>query len=294
LYEALTTLAQLLAPMMPFLAENMYQNLVRTARAGAEASVHHTAYPEAHAERIDDELERRMRAAMRVVALGRAARSAAGVKTRTPLAKLIAVFDANDRDHGALDGQAELATMICDELNVKSFEVRDRAEGLVRETVKPELKALGPKLGKDLPRVRAALQAGTYTTTDAGIVVEGFTLGPDEVLISHEGTAGHTVGTDAGAVVALETTLTPDLEAEGLARELVRKVNDLRKDAGFEIADRIALRYGGAIGPTIERFRDLVASETLATAVEAGRTGRGHTWTGPLNGVATELELEKV
>ena len=293
LYEAITTLARLFAPMMPFLAESIYQNLVRGARGDGEASVHHTAYPEVQAERIDDELERRMRAAMRVVALGRAARSAAGVKTRTPLPKLIAVFDATDRDHGALDGQNELAAMICDELNVKAFEVRDRAEGLVREIVKPELKSLGPKLGKDLPRVRAALQAGTYASVAGGILVEGFTLGPQEVLISHEGTAGHTVGKDAGAVVALETTLTPDLEAEGLARELVRKVNDLRKDAGFEISDRIAIRYDGAIAPTIERFGDLVKSETLATSARLGLTGRGHTWTGELNGVATKLELEK-
>ncbi len=159
--------------------------------------------------------------------------------------------------------------------------------------MKPELKSLGPRLGKDLPRVRAALQAGSYKTVDGGIEVEGFTLAPTEVLVSHEGTPGHTVGKDAGAVVALETTLTPDLEAEGLARELTRKVNDLRKDGGFEIADRIALRYSGAIGPTIERFKDLVASETLATSTSAGLAGRGHKWTGELNGVATELELER-
>ena len=293
LYEALTTLARLFAPMMPFLAEGMYQNLVRGARADAEASVHHTAYPEVQADRIDEDLERRMRAAMRVVALGRAARSAAGVKTRTPLPKLIAVFDASDRDHGALDGQAELAAMICDELNVKSFEVRDQAEGLVREIVKPELKSLGPKLGKDLPRVRAALQAGRYKSVAGGFEVDGFTLTAQEVLVSHEGTPGHTVGKDAGAVVALVTTLTPDLEAEGLARELIRKVNELRKEAGFEISDRIAIRYAGAIAPTIERFSDLIGSETLATSLRPGLTGRGHAWTGELNGVAAELELEK-
>ena len=294
LYTALTTLTRLFAPLMPFLAESMYQNLVRNARRDAEASVHHTPYPEVRVDWIDDALERRMRAAIRVVALGRAARSAAGVKTRTPLPKLIAVFDANDRDHGALDGQDDLATVICDELNVKAFEVRDRAEGLVREVVKPELKALGPKLGKDLPRVRAALQAGKYKTVDGGIEVEGFTLSPAEVLVSHEGTPGHTVGKDPGAVVALETTLTPELEAEGLARELVRRVNDLRKDAGFEIADRIALRYAGAIAPTVERFSELVCGETLATSLTPGLAGRGHVWRGELNGVATELELEKI
>src|SRR5207237_7080618 len=128
-------------------------------------------------------------------------------------------------------------------------------------------------LGKDLPRVRAALQAGRYTSAGGGVEVEGFTLTADEVLVSHEGTPGHTVGKDAGAVVALETTLTPELEAEGLARELVRRVNDLRKEAGFEIADRIAIRYGGAIAPTIERFNELVGAETLATSLRAGPTG---------------------
>src|SRR5207237_10310063 len=178
---------------MPFLAEAMYQNLLRGARAGADASVHHTSYPAAQLDRIDDDLERRMRAAMRVVALGRAARAAAGVKTRTPLPRLIAVFDANDRDHGVLDGQSELGAMICDELNVKAFEVRDRAEGLVREIVKPELKALGPKLGKDLPRVRAALRAGKYTTADGGPLGAGFTLSPAEAVVAHECTRGHTV-----------------------------------------------------------------------------------------------------
>ena len=293
LYTALTTLARLFAPIMPFLAESMYQNLVRNARGDVEASVHHTPYPEVRENWIDDALEHRMRAAMRVVGLGRAARAAAGVKTRTPLPKLIVVFDASDRDHGALDGEGDLATMICDELNVKAFEVRDRAEGLVREVVKPELKALGPKLGKDLPRVRTALQEGRYTSADGGIQVEGFTLSPAEVLVSHEGTPGHTVGKDPGAVVALETTLTPELEAEGLARELVRRVNDLRKEAGFEIADRITIRYGGAIAPTVERFAELVRGETLATSLTPGLIGGGHAWRGELNGVATELELEK-
>jgi isoleucyl-tRNA synthetase len=297
LYEALTTLARLFAPMMPFLAESMYQNLVRFARTAAESSVHHTPYPDVRPERIDDDLDRRMRAAMRVVALGRAARSAAGVKTRTPLPRLIAVFDASDRDHGALDDQTELGAMICDELNVKAFEVRDRALGLVREIVKPELKSLGPKLGKDLPRVRAALQAGRYKSVDGGIEVEGFTLSPEEILVSHEGTPGHTVGRDAGAVVALETTLTPELEAEGLARELVRKVNDMRKEAGLSIADRITLLYDFEIGDVFKNYGQFVADETLAAStgrIAAGGSGRGLSWSGELNGVSASLYVEKI
>jgi isoleucyl-tRNA synthetase len=293
MYEALTTLARLFAPFMPFVAESLHQNLVRHAVSGADASVHLSAYPEVRADRIDDDLERRMRAVMRVVSLGRTARSAAKTKVRTPLAKLIAVFDPNDRDRGALEGQDELAAIIRDELNVKEFEVRDDAEGLVRETVKPELKALGPKLGKELPRVRQALAEGRYTQRDGNIEVEGFTLTASEVLVSHEGTTGHAVGRDAGAIAALVTETTPELEAEGLARELAHHVNNMRKEASLDIADRIALRYEGDLGRTIERFTEFLAGEILATTIESRLKGRGHRWEGELNGVKGILEIER-
>ncbi|OGO72964.1 MAG: isoleucine--tRNA ligase [Chloroflexi bacterium RIFCSPLOWO2_12_FULL_71_12] len=294
LYEALTTLTRLFAPVMPFFAESLYQGLARDVIPGSPASVHHTRYPTADETLIDDDLERRMAAVRRAVTLGHAARSAAGVKVRMPLPRLVAVFDGTDHDRGLLDGTGELAAIVRDELNVKAFEVRDDAEGLVREIVKPDLRALGPKLGKELPKVRAALAEGRYERRDGTVVVEGHTLEPAELLISHEGTPGHAVGRDAGLVVALETTLTPELEVEGLARELVRKVNEMRKDAGLEIADRITLRYGGWVGSAIEKYGDLVASETLATSVTSGLTGAGHRWSGELNGVTAELELEKV
>ena len=213
------------------------------------------------------------------VSLGRTARSAAKTKVRTPLAKLIAVFDPNDRDRGALEGQDELAAIIRDELNVKAFEVRDDAKGLVRETVKPELKALGPKLGKDLPRVRQALADGRYTQRDGNTVVEGFTLSPGEVLVSHEGTPGHAVGRDAGAIAALVTETTPELEAEGLARELAHHVNNMRKEAGLDIADRIALRYEGDLGRTIARSTTSSPARSsrrrsIAASRDAGTAGR--------------------
>ncbi|MGH2491648.1 MAG: DUF5915 domain-containing protein, partial [Candidatus Limnocylindria bacterium] len=169
----------------------------------------------------------------------------------------------------------------------------DQAEGLVRETVKPELKALGPKLGKDLPRVRQALADGRYARRDGSTLVEGFTLSPSEVLVSHEGTPGHAVGRDAGAIAALETATTPELEAEGLARELAHHVNTMRRDAGLEIADRIALRYQGDLGPTIERYADFLAGEVLCTSMNPGVTGRGHRWEGELNGVKGILEIER-
>jgi isoleucyl-tRNA synthetase len=294
LYEALTSLVHLFAPVMPFIAEEMFQNLVRRATKGAPASVHHATYPSFDAALIDDDLERRMRAARRVVELGRAARSSAGVKTRMPLPKLIVVFDANDRDHGALDTDSELAEIVKDELNVKAIEIRDAAEGLVKEMVKPDLKVLGPKLGKELPRVRQALAEGRYERRDGTITVEGFELSDTEVLVSHEGAPGHAVGRDAGATVALETKVTPELELEGLARELAHHLNNLRKEAGLDISDRIALRYAGPIGKVFERYGDFIKQEALATSFAEGLSQRGHKWEGELNGVAGELEIEKV
>jgi isoleucyl-tRNA synthetase len=160
--------------------------------------------------------------------------------------------------------------------------------------VKPELKALGPKLGKDLPRVRQALAEGRFTTRDGNTVVEGFTLSPAEVLVSHEGTPGHAVGRDAGAIAALVTDTTPELEAEGLARELAHHVNTMRKEAGLDIADRIVLRYEGALGHVIERFGDFLQGEVLAKSVTKGVMGRGHAWEGELNGVKGKLEVERV
>jgi isoleucyl-tRNA synthetase len=294
LYEALSTLVRLIAPVLPFISEDIYQGLAREAAApGAEASVHLTAYPEERPERLDDDLERRMRAARRVVELGRAARASAGVKTRLPLPKLIVVFDAGDRDRGALDASSELAEIVKDELNVKTLEIRDQAEGLVKETVKPDLKVLGPKLGKDLPRIRQALAEGRYERRDGSIAVEGLTLAPNEVLVSHEGAPGHAVGRDAGATVALETKRTPELELEGLAREIAHHLNNLRKDAGLDIADRIALRYAGPISAAFERYGDFIAEEALATKVAKGLVGRGHSWKGELNGTSGELEIEK-
>jgi isoleucyl-tRNA synthetase len=162
--------------------------------------------------------------------------------------------------------------------------------------VKPELKALGPKLGKDLPKVRAALAEGRFTRRDGLIVVEGHELASSEVLVSHEGESGHVVARESGLVVALDTALTPELESEGLARELAHKLNDLRKEAGFDVSDRIILLYDLDIGDTIEKFRDYIAEEALVSSmsrVAAGGSGRGHAWSGDLNGVKASLSIER-
>ena len=306
LYEALVTVTRLIAPVMPFFSEALYQRLVRRVSPEAAASVHHTRYPEADPSLIDDDLEKKMAAARRVVTLGHSARQSAAVKVRMPLPRLVAVFDTTDHDRevlGTLQGRpgasarfvvhADLAEVVRDELNVKAFEVREDAEGLVREVVKADLKVLGPKLGKELPRVRAALEEGRYQRRGVSYLVEGHELSASDLLISHEGVSGHAVGRDAGLIVALDTRVTPELEIEGLARDLIRRVNEMRKAAGLEIDDRITLRYGGGAARAVERHGDLVRSETVASSVSASLAGRGHRWSGELGGVATELEIEK-
>jgi isoleucyl-tRNA synthetase len=141
--------------------------------------------------------------------------------------------------------------------------------------------------------VRQALAEGRYERRDGTIEVEGFQLSDTEVLISHEGAPGHAVGRDAGATVALETKVTPELELEGLARELAHHLNNMRKEAGLDISDRIALRYAGPIGRVFERYGDFIKQEALATSFAEGLHGRGHKWEGELNGVKGQLEIEK-
>ena len=292
LYEVLTTLARLAAPYMPFLAEAMFQNLERGVRAGAPGSVHHTAWPEPDAARRDERLERAMRVALRVVDRGRAARASSRIKTRTPMARLVAAI-ADGEERALFEASDELRAIVADELNVKVVEVRGTAAGLATRRVKPDLKVLGPKLGKELPKAQAALAAGARVLEDGTVEAGEFRFAASEVLVEELPAAGFAVSSDPGVTVAIETALTPELEAEGLARELAHRVNVMRKDAGLAIEDRIALRYAGAIAPTVVRFREMLAAEALATSLTAGLAGRGHAWSGDLNGVAAEIEIEK-
>lgn len=304
LYEVLTTLTRLFAPYMPFLAEAIYQNLERRVRRGARESVHHTDWPDASAALIDADLERAMAAVLRVVSVGRAARSAAGVKVRMPLARLVAVVpDAEERRLAS----AHL-DLVRDELNVKEVDLVERAEEHFDLVVKPDLKVLGPKLGKDLPKAQAALREKARLLPDGRVAAGEFAFAADEVLLERRPKPGFAVAGEAPYFGVVDTRRTPDLEAEGLARELVHTVQNLRKDAGLDIADRIVLRYDGDVAPVVERFRDEIAAEVLATRLERGvreftseppeaRRGpdlRGSVWRGKLNGVDAALEVVRL
>ena len=269
LYSTLLTLAKLAAPLTPFAADEMYANL---APDGSEPSVHLSDWPEADAALVDERLARAVRLAMRVASLGRNARSKAGIRVRQPLARALVQTRPDD---AALLPIVE--RQVLDELNVKALEA---AEGMGRAVVRPNLRILGPRLGKDLAALRAALdaadpQALADQLRDAGAAtVGGFTLSADELMVSVEDPPGMAVASEEGGglAVALDTELTDALRAEGFARELVHSVQNMRRDAGFDIADRIVTYVDGADAETLrvlEAHGDYLRQETLSVEVVA-------------------------
>jgi len=287
LYEALITLAKLIAPIVPFLAEEMYQNLVRSVDSSADSSVHHCRYPEPDKALIDAKLERQMGLVQRVVELGRAARNASKIKVRQPLPALkVALADS-------MRWPAELEDHVRDEVNVKEVQ-QAGGEALAKRTYRANLPLLGPKLGAQLREVRTAVEAGQVEALPAGgFKAAGVELAPEEVLVTLKGKAGYEVAGDQDVLVALDTTITPELLAEGRARELSRKLNDLRKEAGFDIADRIRVRYEADSGWTavVETFRDTICAEALALDFSPGLQGNGYRWEGDIDGERIRLEL---
>ena len=278
LYHVLVTLDKLLAPFVPFVSEAMYQNLVRSVDAGAPLSVHHTEWPAVDAAALDRRLLDKMGLAVTVASLGRAARSTADVKLRQPLARA-QVHVTRAQARADLE---ELADVLMDELNVKTIEVVAEVGELVNYKLLPNNRLLGPRLGKNFPAVRSALTAlnpvEAATTLQSGgaltfeIAGETITLAGEDVLIQTESRGQLAVASDRGVTVAVDTTLTPELVAEGYARDLVRAINALRKDAGFAIDDRIELAYvaSGESAAAFQSFADTIRRETLAVRLQPG------------------------
>jgi isoleucyl-tRNA synthetase len=281
LYHVLVKLIRVLAPMTPFVTEAMYQNLVRGVRPTAYESVHHTRWPKVDAAAIDDNLLEQMELAREVASLGLAARSTASLKVRQPLARAMAYAGGK---HTLLP---ELVDIIIDELNVKVFEFVEEAGKLVNYRVLPDNKLLGPRFGASFPRVRAALMALDPAKVAAAVLagqpvslsVDGGTveLAANEVLVQTTPVEGLAVSTDHGVSVAVEAVITPELRAEGLARELVRRVQDLRKSSGLEISDRIRVVYSASpvLAGAAAMFRDYIMNETLALSLEPGEPASG-------------------
>ncbi len=271
LYTALVTLAKLLAPTMPFLAEELYQNLVRSVDPSAPESVHLAEWPLVDDARIAESLNRDMAMVMKMVSLGHSARQKANRKVRQPLAE-VAFSVGNVDERRAVEAYADL---IADELNVKKVRLLNASTDAVTYAVKPLPKQLGQKYGNKFPAIREAIlkmdAESVANTLLAGQTLmvraagETFDILGDEVEVHADARAGFAVANDGAYLAALVTEMTPELIEEGLAREFVRRVQDLRKQAGLEVADRIKLFVKATPGlkKAIEANQDYITTETL-------------------------------
>jgi isoleucyl-tRNA synthetase len=255
LYECLTTVAKLTAPFTPFVAESLYRNLVVNTDDDAPESVHLAEWPVVDEALIDESLSERMSAARRVVALGRAARNSASIKTRQPLREVVVVGETSgDGSDDFRDGVESLKEIVLDELNVKEMRFGE-VEDVVAYDLKPNLGVVGPKYGKLVPGIRAALAeaptevgARAAAGQDISVSVDGqdIPLSPEELLVEPTERSGYALERDQDLSVALRTELGPDLIDEGLVRELVHKVQNLRRDKGFEIEENVSVSLSGS------------------------------------------------
>ena len=287
LYTALVTVAKAAAPMIPFMAEDIYQNLVRSVDATAEESVHLCSFPEVKEEQIDLELEKNMDEVLNVVGLGRAARNGSNMKNRQPLAKMYVNADIK------LDGYFK--DIIKDELNIKEVVFVDAADELSDYNFKPQLKTLGPKYGKNLGEIRTALSeldgSAAKKELDANgniklnISIGEIELTADDLLIEAVQKTGLFSVSDFGVTVAIDTTLTPELIEEGFVREIISKIQTMRKDADFNVTDHIVISVEGnnKIADIISRNKGEIFTAVVADDLTVGSVD-GHTADWNING----------
>jgi isoleucyl-tRNA synthetase len=291
LHLALVSIARTFAPLLPFLAEEFHQVLVASAQEGAPESVHLTRWPAPELAALRDPgLETAMAELRRAVELGRTLRGRAGIRVRQPLSQLWLAMPSGSLSAGLAPGATEeLLALLSDELNVKSVEIIGDESELVDRRVKPLLPIIGKKYGAAIPAIMSAARANEVEYhDDGGVTLGGVTLTAGEVEILATPKPGTAVAHDEGIVVVIDTELTPELVAEGDARELTRAVQDLRKQAELDLDARIVLYLDGpaAALDRVEPFFDSIASDTLADEF--------HRTFVPDGGVQVELEAGTV
>jgi isoleucine--tRNA ligase len=297
LYTALVTLSKLAAPMIPFMTEQIYQNLVRNVDKSAPESIHLCDYPQVNEQLIDKKLEVDMDEVLDIVVLGRAARNEANIKNRQPIADMYVKSD-NVLDKFYTD-------IIKDELNVKQVSFRNDVEDFVNYTFKPQLKTVGPKYGKQLGKIKEALAhldgpaAMKKLKSDGALEFdfdgEKISLTMDDLLIETAKSENFVSQEDNQVTVVLDIRLTPELIEEGFVREVISKVQTMRKEAGFEVTDHIILSQSDndKLAEIIKANVDQVKSETLADDIVFGSvSGYNKHWN--LNGESVLLGVEKV
>ena len=295
LYTVLKTMALISAPFTPFMSETMYQNMVRTVDKSAPESIHLCDWPKKDESFVDPELEANMAAVLDIVVLGRSARNAANIKNRQPVASMY------------VQGKAlpdMYVSIIADELNVKEVKFVDDASSFISYRVKPQLKTLGPRYGKLLPKINQylagegvgnAVVAAHNRGESYKFDIDGteISLAAEDVLVSTEENAGFVTVTEHDLSVVLDTNLTPELIEEGFVREIVSKVQTMRKEAGFEVTDHIVLSHHGnsLIEGIFARHGAEIAADTLADSIKLGSAGYVKDW--EINGESVTLGVEK-
>ncbi len=296
LYTALVTIAKAAAPMIPFMSEEIYQNLVRSVDKNAPESVHLCDYPVADEACIDRALEAEMDEALGIVVLGRAARNGANIKNRQPLARMLVQAEKPLSDY--------FVRIVEEELNIKSVDFIADASDLVSYTFKPQLKTVGPKYGKQLGDIRAALAALDGAAAKAELDSTGLlklalpggevALAAEDLLIETQQKEGFFTLSDNGVTVAIDTTLTDELLEEGFVREIVSKVQTMRKEAGFEVTDHITLfaMANAKVSDLLARNSTAIGADVLADEVKL-QTPAGYVKEWNINGETVTLGVEK-
>ena len=296
LYTALVTVAKAAAPMIPFMAEQIYQNLVVSVDKTAPESIHLCDFPAVDEKMIDKDLEEKMDEVLKIVVMGRAARNAANVKNRQPVSDLYVVAETK------LDSFYN--DIIKEELNVKNVEFRDSVDEFITYTFKPQLKTVGPKYGKHLNQIREALagadgHAAMQELNEKGALHYNFDgdeveLTPDDLLIDTGKSDDYVSEGDNKVTVVLKIKLTPELIEEGFVREIISKIQTMRKDAGFEVMDHIRFSCEGndRLADIVKNNEEEIKSETLTDEITTGSTtGFIKEWN--INGENVKLGVEK-
>ena len=290
LHDTLNVVTRLMAPLAPFITERVWQDLMVPTDPAAPASVHLASWPVADDSLADLDLDAAMRLTRRLVELGRSARAEAKVKTRQPLSRVLVPSGSFAKLNDEL--RAEIAA----ELNVHRVESFASAGDLVDYSAKGNFRALGKRFGKDTPKIAASIAATDAAALAASLaaegtaVVDGVEVSADEVIVSERPREGWSVVNEQGETVALDLELTPELVQAGLAREVVRTVQEGRKNAGLEVSDRIDLRWHaeGDLAEAIRAHSDAIAAEVLATSITEGEPSDGWT-TEPDLGLAVQI-----
>lgn len=293
LYECLVTLTRLIAPIIPFLSEQMYRNLASSAVDGRE-SVHLDSYPVADETRIDQRLSQAVRLAMRLSSLGRAARSKVGVKVRQPMEEALVKLRSSEEE----ELLEQISSQVCEELNIRRVSVLDDEREVAKIEVKADMSRIGPRFGADSRNVLAALSKAdpseVYVAVAAGgsVTVGDYVLEPEDIVVTSSEIAGYSVVSEGGYSVAVTTEITPELELEGRARELVHLVQNMRRSAEFDIADHIVTYYDGdeALEEVMAAHGDYIRQETLSRELTRGVPPEGaYTEEQKVNGLAVVL-----